>query len=168
MGLVGGFPAVGQKLVLVRRAHTSIPRLNVFEFPQPLQMRPDLRNAPAQPCPDRPAAEEGNSLLDLLPVAPFAHDGLDGLVHPPCLRRQFIERAAQQFRSQPVRQGDIVERGPDERHRAARDLPGLGRPLVLVKQGDDVNEREILLMVAPGAGAVSREGQFIGIGIHDG
>lgn len=82
--------------------------------------------------------------------------GLEGLV----------ERAPQHVVREPVRDGDVAGRDLDELDRLPLVRHRAHGPLILVHQRDRADQRQILQVVAPGAGAVVEEGQFPGVGIH--
>ena len=56
----------------------------------------------------------------------------------------------------------------DESERPPCRVSRLARPLVLVQQRDGVDQRQILLVVAPRPGPLRRERQLVGVGIHHG
>ncbi|OQC68388.1 MAG: hypothetical protein BWX48_00059 [Verrucomicrobia bacterium ADurb.Bin006] len=147
---------VEQDFVNELAAESSVTDGQVFEFHEPLQVNAHLRQAPAAEVAQLPAAKSGDGSL-LLPLG--LHQVSDEAEQAARLRRQLIERTAEHFRREFVRQRDVIERHLDELHDATVDQVLAVRPLVLVKQRDGVHEREIFFVVAPVACARRGEGE---------
>ena len=79
----------------------------VLHLLQPVQMDFDLRIAPARVRPHVAPREAIVGPLHLLPLALGCNHLIDGEKQPPRLRRQLVERPAQDFMRQPVRHGDV-------------------------------------------------------------
>ncbi|OQC68361.1 MAG: hypothetical protein BWX48_00069 [Verrucomicrobia bacterium ADurb.Bin006] len=137
---------VEQDFVNELAAESSVTDGQVFEFHEPLQVNAHLRQAPAAEVAQLPAAKSGDGSL-LLPLG--LHQVSDEAEQAARLRRQLIERTAEHFRREFVRQRDVIERDFHELDDAAVDEVLAVRPLVLVEQGNRINEREIFLVVAP-------------------
>ena len=150
---------VKEQLINELAAQTSVPDGEAFEFNQPFQMDAHLRQAPPTGVAQLPAAKGEHCPLVLL-LDKFA----DATQQAAGLRRQFVQGAAQHFRRKLVRQRNIIEGDFNVRLAAWQ---GLRLALVLVQQGDGVNQRQVFLVVAPVAGAPGGEGQGRGVGIEN-
>ena len=128
----------------------------------------DLAVGPAAEPAEPAATEKGKVLLDGVAFAELPDQGLDVFEQPPRLRRQLVERAAEQFGRELVGKRDVVQGGPYERNLPAPDLPGLDPPLMLMQQRDRVDKRQIFEIVAPGPGPLGGEGQLVGVGVDHG
>ena len=89
---------------------------------------------------------------------------------PARLRRQLVQAGAKHLVRQRIgardvgrRHFDVFERGVSRPGAAGH---GPERPLMLVQKRDDIDQGQVLLVVAARAGAVVEEGQFPGVGIH--
>jgi len=82
------------------------------------------------------------------------------------LRRELVERAAEHFMCELVRQRDVGWNDFDVLNAlAAREHACFVRPLVLMKKHDRANEREVLHVIAPGARLRIEERQLLGVWI---
>src|SRR5438094_235148 len=66
----------------------------------------------------------------------------------PPLRRDLVECPREGAHGEPVRTKDVTRARFDERHRFIPDLDRLSFALVLVKQRDRLDERQVLLLVS--------------------
>jgi len=147
---------IKQQLINERAAHASVPDGEAFEFDQAFQVDAHLRQAPPAGVAQL-AAAKGEIAFGL-----FLDKLADAAQQAAGLRRQFVQGAAQHLRRKLVRQSDVIEGDFDVRLPAWQHL---GCPLVLVQQGDGVNQRQVFLVVAPVAGAPGGERQRRGVGI---
>ncbi len=152
-----GSSAVGQQLVLERAARPAEPGGDVLQLPQPVQVDPDLRHAPAEPraATSRRLKRAWRCSTALL-LAPLPHDLLDRLVarRRVCGGSSSSERPSSSgARRLASAMSSSVTRMNSERSAL---LVHLARPLVLVQERDGVDQRQVLLVVAPGAGALRR------------
>ena len=60
----------------------------------------------------------------------------------------------------------VGQRGFDVLHGPTLDGGGFNGALVLVQQGNGVDQGEVLFMVAPGSRAIIQEGELVGPGVH--
>lgn len=109
-------------------AKSSVTDGEGFEFNEPLQVNAHLRQAPAAEVAQLPAAKSGGGFLRL---ALGLHQFADVAEQAARLRRQLIERTAQHFGRELVRQRDVLERRFNELDHAAVDLVLAVRALVL-------------------------------------
>ena len=124
------------------------------------------------PKPVHGAGSDGHdSVLSSLPLSDSEHGsrGVDvvgvDIKERPALRRQLVETAPEDLGRKPVGGLDVGQRGTD----AVTSHPVLFlRALVLMEQGDDVDQGEVLLVIAARSGAVGREGEALRELIHDG
>ena len=65
-----------------------------------------------------------------------------------------------------VRECDVGESDLDVPQLPVTAAEGLHLSLMLVQQGDRIDQGEILLMIAPGARTIIQEGQPVGIGVE--
>ena len=152
---------VKQDFINELAAKASVLDGQIFEVNQPLQVDAHLRQTPAASVAQLPAAKSGGSFRAAFFAFGF-HQLADVREQEARLRRQFIERASEHFRREFVRQRDVIERDFDKAGGACTRLPCGQRfdfPLVLVKQRDGVNERQIFFVVAPVARARRGKGQ---------
>ena len=113
----------------------------------------DLERAPAGERPRIALAEPVMPLLDFFGGASRARHVVQQIEEPPRLRRHFIEGAAQDFARQSVRGRDVLQRDFD----MLDTFHFAPWPLVLVKQGDGADERQIFFLVAAKPGVFVRE-----------
>ena len=80
---------------------------------------------------------------------------------------EFIEGAAQDFGSDAVGGGDVVEGDGKHLHFTLSDLVDDGVALVLMKEGNGVDEGEVFFVVASGASSATGEGEVTSVGVGD-
>lgn len=146
--------SVCQQFVSYGGTHAPETRGYVFKLLQTEQMPLNLTVTPAAFFLKIAAAEESKRLFHTLFPADVFYHVPDRVQKMPRLRRQFVQRPAQEFRRKTIRQADIVKRDSDEpdlrpfRLRSfgtasRQEAPSffvhvLNRPLMLMKQGDCV------------------------------
>ena len=149
---------IKQQLINELAAQTSMPDAEAFEFNQPFKMDAHLRQAPPTGVAQLAAAKGG------VAFGPALDQLADATQQAAGLRGQLVQGAAQHFRRKLVGQRNIIQ-GDFNVRLAARQ--GLHPALVLVQQGDGVNQRQVFLVVAPVAGAPGGERQGRGVGIEN-
>ena len=143
------------KLVHEALAAPSTMRQKILQLLQPPQMQAQLRIAPARRRPDFAPREAVLRALDPLPLALRLDHLVDQQQQPPRLRRQLIERTPQHLGGQPVRYGDVAERGFDVLEGFAAMLPRQPWPLMLMQERDGMDQRQVLRIIAPRPGLPS-------------
>ncbi len=141
----GGFPRIDQQLVFHECAVAAAAALEVFELFQSLQMHAHLEFAPAGGLSDVATGKVASGLIEGVLVHHGTDVGFDVLQQVPGLVREFIEAAAKYFRGEAVGGGNVVKGGADVGTRLGVVVE---RALVLVQQGDGVDEREVFLVIA--------------------
>ena len=114
------------------------------------------------------AAAEAEVCARHLLRAALALDHLaDEAEEAPRLRRQLIERAAQHLVREPLASAMSSSVTSMYSIDCAAVRRRLHLALVLVQQRDRLDQRQVLLVIAPRARAVIEEGQPLGVRIHD-
>lgn len=137
-----------------------------FQFDQTRQVHLELGIAPAQGFAQRPAGEAHCAALDPLGAQALGDQARQFREQAPGLWRQFVEAAPQDLVPQGVGFPDVRRRHLDVFQGAAAGARRLGRALILVQQGNGVDQGEVFLVIAPGAGPVVEEGQPVGAGLQ--
>ncbi len=143
------------------------PAMNqeVFQAHEPLQVHPQLRIGEPRVLAHFAAAKAVFGARELLGRARGRHHLDNAREHPPRLRRQLIEAAAQDFVGQGIRLRDVLPRRLDVFEGRTLLLYGPTVSLVLMQQRDRVDQGQVFLVVAPRAGFVREERELIGVWI---
>ena len=140
---------------------------HVLQIAQPIQMHARLLLAGTQPLARLAPREPHRSPLDALRLRTLAHVADQLPQHPPRLWRQLVQRTPEHLVRQPVRQRDIRQGGLDVLEGLAAMSRRADRPLVLVQQRNGVDQRQVLLLIAPQPHAGRGERQLLGVRVHD-
>ena len=155
--------AVVEQFVLEALAPPAPVDQHVLQLHQPLQVHPHLVAAPARARADVPPAEAEVFPAHPQSLAPFDDEGLQQEQEAPGLGRQLVQGAAQHLPGQPVGRGDVLQRHFQVLELRPAPGPLLHGPLVLVQQGDGLDQVQVLVVVPAGPGAVVQEGQPAGV-----
>ena len=141
-------------------------RVQVLQLDQARLVQLELGVAPGYGLAQGAPAEVQLAAPELLPAAL----GADVLVHQleqaPRLRRQLVQAAPEHVVRDAVGQRDVGELHLDVLDAPAAPLGALHAALMLVHEGDGVDEGEVLLVIAPQPRGLVGEGQELRIGVE--
>ena len=151
-------------------------RDQVFEFGQARKVHFQLRVAPGDRLAQGAAAEAKVGAFYFQAIALGHRVAVDQFQQPPRLRRQFVQAAAKHVVRDLVGQLNIGQCDLDVFDGLLSALRGpfdiaqgmLYLALVLVNEGDGVDQGKVLFMVASEAGGLVGEGQESRVGVEDG
>ena len=145
-------------------------RQDVFEIDQALQVQTQLRIAPGNRLAQSAAAKAEVTALDLLAFALGRDMAVDQFQQAPRLRRQFIETATEHVMGNAVGESNVIERDFDVLNElrivVICALVGFEGALMLMQESDDINQRQVLLVIAAQARGLVGEGEVVRIGIQ--
>ena len=128
-------------------------------------MEAELGVAPARLPADLAAGEAHPGALDPLGFRDLGHHPVQQLEEPPRLRRQLVQAPPQDLAGEAVGELDVVQLDLEVLHGETAVLDRLHLPLVLVKERDGVDQRQVLGMVPPGPGPGVEESQGRRVGV---
>ena len=144
----------------------------VLEVDQAREVHLELGVAPGDRLADLPTGEAHLLALDPELLAPGGDVAVQEIEQPPGLGRQLVEGCAEDLGRQAVGGLDVGKLHLDVAETALCSTRSgrvaLHLPLVLVDQGDGVDQRQVLLVVPPRPRAGVEEGQVLGVGVDDG
>lgn len=117
---VRGRVRVEHEFINETAAEFAVPQFEALELDQAFEVDAHLRQTPAAGLAQLAPRKRRAQLRRLAGLRLFRfHEGLDMVEEPPRLRRQFVERAAEDFRRELVRERDVVEGDGNVFHHAS-------------------------------------------------
>jgi hypothetical protein len=145
----------------------SAMREEQLHVDEPVDVPASHRAAPSCRCEDRSTRQPHVATCEAVLRCLLIDERRQHREHLARLRRQLIERAAKDLSAQLVGEADVVERGLDVLERLAGVLDAAHGALVLVKQSDGLDDREVLRVVSAHARLVVGERKLVGPRIDD-
>src|SRR5262249_5606405 len=153
--------AVPDKLVDVAVPARALVHEDVLELDQPRHVDPDLEVRPPGELSDLPAREEKVAAVDATSVAQLRHHLVEDAQEDARLRLEIVEERPEDLAHEGARELDVVERDLEVLLRLAVDVHRQDRPLKLVHERDRLDERQVLLVIAPGPRLIGDESEVV-------
>src|SRR5271156_43521 len=158
--------ALEEQLVDEALAAPATMHDEIFEVFKPRQMPFQLRVAPPREGPHVAPREAVLRALDPLPLTGRSYHTVDQQQQAPCLRGHLVERPAQHFMDDLLRQLHILLGGLDVLEGLVSMPRRLYLALPLRKERDSADECQVLRMIAPRARHRVGEAQLRGKLVH--